>query len=119
MKKKMIIFAICFVSCISFLGISNTRATKEQYILNMDYVPNAETAIKVAEAIWLPIYGEKIYENRPFRASLTNANVWIVEGTTMKETKGGVPYIEIQKKDCKILKFLMANNRQFEFSGIF
>ena len=26
-----------------------------------DYVPNKNTAIKIAEAIWLPIYGESIY----------------------------------------------------------
>ena len=104
MKKKIIVFSIFLGSCISFLGISYSSATKQQYILNRDYVPNEETAIKVAEAIWLPIYRKRIYENKPFRAILTNTNVWIVVGTTMKETHGGVPYIEIQKKDCKILK---------------
>ena len=44
----------------------------------LDYVPNAETAIKVAEAIWLPIYGKNIEENKPFIASLNEKNVWIV-----------------------------------------
>ena len=71
--------------------------------MNKDYVPNAETAIRVAEAIWLPIYGEKIYENKPFVAQLRDSSIWVVEGTP-KTTKGGVPYIEIQKSDCKILK---------------
>jgi hypothetical protein len=103
MKKKIIVFAICFVTCSSFLEVLYTSTMKEQYLSNMDYVPDAETAIKIAEAIWLPIYGEKIYENKPFIAKLKNSNVWIVEGT-LKDTKGGVPYIEIQKKDCKILK---------------
>lgn len=78
------------------------------------YVPDAETAIKVAEAIWLPIYGERIYQKKPFKARLKSSNVWIVEGTLQMDsavgarsisiTVGGVPYIEIQKSDCKILK---------------
>lgn len=69
------------------------------------YVPNAETAIKVAEAIWLPIYGDKIYNSKPFKATLRNNEVWIVEGT-LHTQKGGVPYAEIQKSDCKVLKVI-------------
>lgn len=70
-----------------------------------DYVPNAETAISIAEAIWLPIYGEKIYESKPFVAKLKDSSVWVVWGTLNPQyTSGGTPYIEIQKKDCKILK---------------
>ena len=65
------------------------------------YVPNAETAIKVAEAIWLPIYGKKIYEYTPFHAELEK-DTWIIYGTP-KAQKGGTPNIEISKKDCKII----------------
>ena len=43
-------------------------------------MPNEETAIK-----------------------LKNSDVWVVEGTLAKSLMGGVPYIEIQKSDCKIL----------------
>jgi len=72
---------------------------------HQDYVPNAETAIGIAEAIWLPIYGKKIYESKPFVAKLKNSSVWVVWGTLNSQyTAGGTPYIEIQKKDCKILK---------------
>jgi hypothetical protein len=68
-----------------------------------DYVPNAETAVEIAEAIWLPIYGKGIYDDKPFIARLKNADVWVVEGTLAKGAKGGVPHIEIQKSDCRIL----------------
>lgn len=71
----------------------------------VDYVPNEETAIKIAEAIWYPIYGSKIEKFKPYKAELKDNTVWIVEGT-LKEGKGGVPYIEINKKDCKILKLM-------------
>ncbi|MEY3499759.1 MAG: hypothetical protein RL308_1428 [Bacteroidota bacterium] len=67
-------------------------------------VPNQETAIKIAEAIWLPIYGEKIYKYKPFIATLKEDKIWEVTGTLNDAKKGGTPYIEIQKSDCKILK---------------
>jgi NTF2 fold immunity protein len=70
-----------------------------------DFVPNKETAIKIAEAIWLPIYGSNIKNFKPYKAYLVeNEKVWIVEGSLKKGEKGGVPKIEINKKDCKILK---------------
>ena len=72
----------------------------------INYVPNEETAIKIAEAIWLPIYGEGIYNQKPYIVSLLKDSVWVVEGTLAKNKRGGVAYIEIQKKDCKILKVI-------------
>jgi hypothetical protein len=68
-------------------------------------VPNQETAIKIAEAIWLPIYGNEIYSRKPFIATLKSDSIWVVQGT-LNRGKGGVPYIEIQKNDCKILKVI-------------
>jgi hypothetical protein len=70
---------------------------------NKGLIPDEETAIKIAEAIWLPIYGETIYTKKPFKAQLEN-EIWIVQGSIPIGTKGGVPYIEIQKNDCKVLK---------------
>ena len=70
---------------------------------NMNYVPDEKTAIKVAEAILYPIYGEKIYKQRPFTAILSN-DVWIVKGSLPKGMLGGVAYIEIQKSDCRVLE---------------
>ena len=67
-----------------------------------DLVPNKQTAIKIAEAVWLPIYGKEIFTEKPFIAELTNG-VWIVKGT-VHATKGGAAYIEIRKNNCEILK---------------
>ena len=36
--------------------------------------------------------------------SLKDDSIWIVTGTLAENKRGGVAYIEIQKKDCKILK---------------
>lgn len=82
------------VNCKTFRNMENT----------IDYVPNQETAVKIAEAIWLPIYGEKVLSFKPYKAVLKDNTVWIVEGTLPKGMKGGTPYIEINKEDCRIIK---------------
>jgi hypothetical protein len=71
---------------------------------NLNYVPNEETAIKIAEAIWYPIYGKDILDKKPYVAKLIDNKIWVVRRTMPDDYIGGVPYIEIQKSDCKILK---------------
>lgn len=67
------------------------------------FVPDAKTAIKIAVAIWEPMYGEKpIADQKPYRASLTNG-VWIVEGTFHGSGFGQVAAARIAKDDGKIL----------------
>lgn len=70
-----------------------------------DYVPDEKTAIKVAEAIWLPIYGDGVLDKKPFKATQSDdGKVWIVKGTVPKGMLGGYPIAEIRKSDCKILR---------------
>jgi NTF2 fold immunity protein len=107
--KKTIFITTIGISIFSNFHISKTR----------DYVPNEATAIKIAEAVWLPIYGNKIYENKPFIAKLnSDSSIWYVRGSlpiskvtidrdgyeTIKMSVGGVPEIYINKVDGKILK---------------
>lgn len=92
--KNLILIIISFTTLIT---IENPNKLKRNYV--MDEV----TATKIAEAIWLPIYGDKVLMKKPYHARLKN-NVWIVEGSLPEGHKGGVPYIEIRKTDCKILK---------------
>jgi len=68
------------------------------------YVPTAEVAIKIAVAVWEPIYGaEAIAEEKPYKATLAEG-VWTVEGTLPKRyNKGGVALAEISKRDGRIL----------------
>jgi len=80
-----------------------------------DMVPDEKTAIKIAEAVWLPIYGKDIYNERPFKASLEGDSIWIVHGSLPKTKKsnneihitfGGVAYCHIRKKDGTILQVI-------------
>jgi hypothetical protein len=68
------------------------------------FVPNEQTAIQIAIAVWSPIYGaENIEQKRPFRAVL-RGEVWAVEGSLPPNYRGGVPLAEISKKDGRILR---------------
>ena len=64
---------------------------------------SAKTAIKIAEAVWLPIYGNGINEKKPFVAKL-QGEIWVIQGTLPTEMLGGVPVAEISKKSGEILR---------------
>jgi ABC-type antimicrobial peptide transport system permease subunit len=70
---------------------------------NEGYVQDPETAIKIAEAVWLDIYGEDIYNEKPFDAVLEN-DVWTVRGTLPILALGGTAEIKISKQDGRILE---------------
>jgi NTF2 fold immunity protein of polymorphic toxin system component len=67
------------------------------------YVPDAETAMRIAEAVWLPIYGAAVLEKRPWSARLEN-DVWVVEGSLPRVMPGGVPIARISKRTGEILR---------------
>ena len=68
------------------------------------YVPNAETAIRIALAVWEPIYGKKqIDSEKPYRVTLKNG-VWTVEGSLPPGWRGGVAIAEISASDGTILR---------------
>ena len=77
--------------------------SKHTFMPEQGYVPDAKTAIKIAEAIWLPIYGERIYEKKPFVAKL-QGEIWVIQGSLSSQMLGGVPTAEISKKTGEILK---------------
>jgi hypothetical protein len=70
---------------------------------DVGYVPNAETAMKIAEAVWIPIYGIGVLEKRPLRVRLVD-EVWVVEGSVQKPMPGGVPLANISKRTGEILR---------------
>ena len=73
------------------------------YVPPNGLVPDAETAIAVAVAIWNPIYGAKeIQGQRPFKAKLLK-DVWYVEGSLPRGVPGGVAEARISKKDGRVL----------------
>jgi hypothetical protein len=67
------------------------------------FVPNAQTAIAIARAILVPIYGrEQIEIEEPLSAKL-EGEVWTVRGHLPPHLLGGVAEVEISKHDGRIL----------------
>lgn len=120
-SNNIIIYVSIILIGVLFLGFSNERIDEVQdtlkhkffkpkeivpkmgYIPKEGFIPNGETAKKIAEAIWLPIYGEEILECKPYIVELKN-DIWNVQGTLSSNKQGGVPYIQISKKNGTIIK---------------
>lgn len=98
---KIYIFISVFALFISSTVLAENA--KHTFVPEQGYVPDAKTAIKIAEAIWLPIYGERIYKKKPFVAKL-QGETWVVQGNLPSQMLGGVPIAEISKKTGEILR---------------
>jgi NTF2 fold immunity protein len=73
---------------------------------NSGFVPDSGTALKIAEAVLVPIIGEQdVLAHRPFRTEL-QGETWTVTGTLNCPTAncvGGAPVVKLSKRDGRIL----------------
>jgi NTF2 fold immunity protein len=69
-------------------------------------VPDKETAIRIAEAVLIPIYGEEqIKREKPYNVRLEDGK-WTVTGSMPKSESpivGGTFFIIISQKDARII----------------
>ena len=92
---------IIFVMSFLFVGCVN-----KEIKINLDKsfcINNQDDAIKTAEKEWIKHYGKNIYNEKPFKAEIKNDSIWVITGTLPEDYDGGVLYIEINAKNCKIL----------------
>jgi hypothetical protein len=86
------------------------------FVPKKGYVPDNQTAINIAVAIWTPIYGkEQIAREKPYHAR-RRGNVWIVTGSLSQKMPtthtgvspnrpvGGVAIAEIAQIDGRVLR---------------
>ena len=92
------------VAIVAFVGFVVAQAPAPQgYVPPAGFVPDSITAVRIAEAVWIPIYGESsIRAERPFRATLAGG-VWTVRGSLPSGSVGGVAVAEIAKLDARII----------------
>jgi NTF2 fold immunity protein len=100
--RAILAFQVAF--CLFALG--------QSYVPKGGFVPDPATAVKIAEAVLIPVYGqEKIEAERPFIAKL-DKDVWTVSGTLhCKEQNenpnvaclGGTAIVQISKRDARII----------------
>ena len=78
--------------------------TTHSFVPKSGFVPDRETAIAIAYAIGLPIYGKTNLDSElPFRAEL-KGGVWTVLGTLhCRSCDGGTLVMQIDKSSGKVL----------------
>jgi NTF2 fold immunity protein len=99
--------------CCSLFLIAAAQA--QSYVPKDGFVPDSATAVKIAEAVLIPVYGkEKIESERPFKATLENG-VWTVNGTlycpdgkggVTKDCFGGTAEVKLSKADGRVLRMI-------------
>jgi hypothetical protein len=102
MKSRLILFFV----------ILSASSFGQGYKPKSGYVPDPETAVKIAEAVLIPVFGQKQIESeRPFVAQLKDG-VWTVDGTlhcpdgkggTTTSCDGGTAEVRIAKNDGRVL----------------
>ena len=77
---------------------------KHNYKPEGGYVPDEKTAVAIALAVWVPIYGEKqIRKQKPYKAELRDG-IWYVSGSLKDGWVGGVAEAEIVKDDARVIR---------------
>lgn len=80
-KMFVIIDRILVIIFFNLLIVSCTSQSHNKFnIPNQGFIGNADSAIKIAEKVWLSAYGNGIYNSRPFVAQL-KGSVWYISGT--------------------------------------
>ena len=76
----------------------------KSYRPKVGVVPNEKTAASIAEAILIPIYGDKqIQSQKPFRVTLHN-NIWLIEGALPDPPQpGGNFVLRLSKVNGEVL----------------
>ena len=70
------------------------------------YVPDSVTAIRIAKAVLIPIYGEEqINSEEPFGATLKD-DIWTVNGHFQQRTNYGYALVRLSKRDGAILALM-------------
>jgi len=100
------------ISCIVILLAA---ANAQSHAPKDGFVPNSTTAVIIAEAVLVPVYGKKKVESeRPFKATLEDS-IWTVDGTlhcsdgkggVTTDCVGGTAEVKLSKVDGRILKMI-------------
>jgi hypothetical protein len=102
-SNYLILVGILFIVFIIPISAKNIG---QNYKPEQGYVPTAEVAIKIAVAVWEPIYGKtQIESEKPYVAKLNNG-IWTVTGTLPANYEGGTATAEISKETGCIIKII-------------
>jgi hypothetical protein len=94
---------ICAVFLLLF-AVSSATAADKSSLPSQGVVPDEATAVKIAEAVFPPIFGtEEVAKYFPYHAQIKEG-VWTVYGTLKPGSRGGTPMLRIEKQDARVLE---------------
>ena len=105
--------ALLLMSAVVFLtGGSAARGHPTQpgpsYTPPNGFVPDSTTAVHVAQAVLIPVYGTaEISRESPMTAVLSDG-VWTVQGRSPRGVVGGTAQVQRLKKDARIIRMSHA-----------
>lgn len=92
---------------LALLAMSNAadvQSPEPNYVPRDGYVPDSQTAARIAEAVLLPVYGKALISKQLPLIARLEGTVWIVEGRLPKgATLGGVAMVKLAKANGAIL----------------
>jgi hypothetical protein len=93
------------IAWVPLLAVSLAQNDPEIFERKGGLVPDKETAIRIAEAIFFPIYGEKtIRAQRPYKVRLKDGK-WTIDGAPPpRGMTGGSFHIVILQHDARVLE---------------
>jgi len=108
--KRRLLASLLMVALLAPLLTRAQDHQKPSYKPPNGFVPDSTTAVRIAVAVWTPIYSARtIQAERPYVATLAG-DVWFVRGSLPKPrckgcgVSGGVAEAEIAKSDGRILR---------------
>lgn len=106
--KTIHVLVIILVMLYSCRSTSNTGEVNISIAASKGFVVSDEgTARKIAEAIWLPIYGKDVVlSQKPYNVTLQCDSLWIVEGVLNDKVLGGALLIEIRARNCEVIRVI-------------
>ena len=85
------------------LDMAEQVIDRSGFVPKNGFVPDERTAVAIAEAVLIPIYGrEQILSEEPFTAKLKDG-IWTVQGSLPKGWDGGTAIVKLAKRDARII----------------
>ena len=118
MKKNKLLVLLIITIFVLFCSCKEKDVAKikvvnysSKIVLLGHFVPDTNTAVKIAEVIWQSNFGDFVLRQRPYEVKLEMATdtIWHIKGTAYFSedpntiSLGGVAYLSIRSRDCKIL----------------
>ncbi|WP_083901414.1 YbbC/YhhH family protein [Azospirillum sp. B4] len=86
--------------------LSAPAALAATYVPEAGYVPDEKTAVAIAEAVLIPVYGKATIESeKPLTATLEDGR-WVVNGYLPRGWVGGTAHVVIDKRTGQILEMI-------------